>query len=324
MKDVSIIVPAYNAENTIRACLGGVVALEWPNALEIIVVDDGSSDRTADIARSFSGVRVISVENGGAAKATNVGIRAAKYNIVVSLDADAVLARDWLKQIVSSFDDPRVAGVAGFAMTGNTSIVGKIMGYDVMARLERAVSHTDHLYTMNTAYRRDMLVDVGMFDENLKVGYDVDISRRLVSKGYRLILKRSAICTHFWRDDLKGYLRQQYNYAYCRINIARKFKKVADKVAGRSMILQAPLMLVIALASLLLAYFSPWSLALLLLLPLLNIRRMTMLLWKYKDPSILFLPVLFILRNSAWMAALFAWLAREEYGSRLSLNKLRG
>ena len=76
---------------------------------------------------------------------------------------------------------------------------------------------TDHLYTMNTAYRREILLEVGPLNEELLAGYDVDLSRRLRAAGYRLILRKDATCRHYWRDNLRDYLRQQYNYAYHRM-----------------------------------------------------------------------------------------------------------
>ncbi|MDY6912609.1 MAG: glycosyltransferase, partial [Chloroflexota bacterium] len=115
----------------------------------MIVVNDGSLDRTAAIASSYTGVQLINLPNGGAARATNVGVEKARYDIVVSLDADAVLNREWLQQIMPLFDDPQVAVVGGYAQTGNKSTIGRLMGYDVEQRMDRIQGNTDHLYTMN-------------------------------------------------------------------------------------------------------------------------------------------------------------------------------
>ncbi|GAI93903.1 unnamed protein product, partial [marine sediment metagenome] len=186
MNGVSIIIPAYNSEKTIAECMSAVQNLAWDGEVEVIVVNDGSCDRTADIASTFPRVKVINIPNGGAPRATNIGIQAAQNDIVVSLDADAILEKHWLQKIMPLFNDPTVGAVAGYALTGNKGLWGKLMGYDVELRLDRIKTYSDHLYTMNTAYRRQALSKVGMFDEQITISYDGDISRRLTAAGYRL------------------------------------------------------------------------------------------------------------------------------------------
>jgi len=315
---VSIIIPAYNAEQTIAECLYAAINLRWSGDLEVIVINDGSSDKTAEIASSFPRVRLINVPNGGAPRATNIGIRAARHDILVSLDADAILEKDWLNRIIPTFDEPDVAAVGGYALTGNKSLVGKLMGYDVELRLDRTPNYTDHLYTMNTAYRRQILLEIGMFDEGLKIAYDVDISRRLIARGYRLVLRKDAKCTHYWRDDVKGYLKQQYNYAYYRLEITRKFKRSYDQVAGIDMILQVPLTAAVLLAATLGSLASPFMPLLLIILPLVHLPETTKLLFGRREACVLALPFLFILRNFVWTWAAIVWVLSQ------GLKKLRG
>lgn len=315
---VSIIIPAYNAEKTIGECLSGAINQKWPGDFEVIVVNDGSKDKTAAIASSFPDVQVINVPNGGASRATNIGIQEAHYDIVVSLDADAVLAEDWLEKIMPTFDDRSVAAVGGYALTGNKSVVGKLMGYDVELRLDRISFYTDHLYTMNTAYRRQVLVDVGVFNEEMKIAYDVDISRRLKAAGYNLVLKKDAKCTHYWRDDFKGYLKQQYNYAYYRLEITRKFKRSHDRVAGLGMILHVPLTAIVLLAAIFGSLVTPLAPLSLMALPLVHLPETINLLMKRREATILALPFVFTLRNLTWTWASVIWTVRQ------GLKKLKG
>ena len=307
MDRVSIIIPAYNAERTIGECLSAVTNQTWSGDLEVIVVNDGSTDRTAAIASSFPGVKLIDVPNRGASQATNIGIQAARHDIVVSLDADAVLEESWLDRIVPSFDEPGVAAVGGYALTGNKSVIGKLMGYDVELRLDRTPTYTDHLYTMNTAYRRQPLLEVLMFSEEMKIAYDVDISRRLKAAGYSLVLKKEARCTHYWRDDLKGYLKQQYHYAYYRLEITRRFKKSHDQVARLSMVLHVPFTAAVLLAVILGSLVSPLAPLLLIVLPLMHLPETARLLARRREVCILALPFLFTLRNFAWTWAAVVW-----------------
>lgn len=304
---VSIIIPAYNAKRTLRECLQAATTLKWPGELSVIVVNDGSTDNTSDIASSFSGVEVIDVAHGGAARATNIGIKAAHHNMVVLLDADAVLEKAWLEKIIPSFDDPTVAAASGYAVTANRSSIGKIAGYDVESRLGRVPMDTDHLSTTNTACRREVLLEVGLLTEELKAGYDVDLSRRLKAAGYRLILRKGARCRHYWRDDLRGYLRQQYNYAYHRMELTRKFGKPHDQVTGLGMILQVPLTIALLLAASLGSLASPVTLFLLLLLPFIHLPKTFNLLVSKRDACVLLLPLLFTIRNLCWVWAAMSW-----------------
>jgi len=237
---------------------------------------------------------------------------------VLSIDADATLRLDWLKHILPHFDDPTVAAVGGYALTGNKSLIGRLMGYDVELRLDGIDQDTDHLYTMNTAYRRPVLLEIGMFDEDLQIAYDVDISRRLVAKGYRLVLSKDAKCTHYWRDDLNGYLKQQYNYAYYRLEITQKFKRSSDRVASIGMIFHVPLTAVVLIVVILGSIASPWAPLLLITLPIVHIPETLRLLLSRREFRILALPFLFTLRNLVWTWAAGIWVLRQ------GLRKLKG
>jgi len=310
MNGVSIIIPAYNSEKTIAECISAVQDLDWDGEVEIIVVNDGSSDRTADIASTFSGVKVITIPNSGAPRATNIGIQTAQNDIVVSLDADAILEKHWLQKIMPLFNEPTVGAVAGYALTGNKGVWGKIMGWDVELRLGKIKTYSDHLYTMNTAYRRQALNKVGMFDEQLTISYDGDMSRRLIAAGYYLILRKDATCRHYWRDSLRGFLRQQYKYAYYRLEQTRKLGKPQDKMVNWWMITQVPLTLLILVGSILGILASPFALLGLILLPLIHIPEAITLLFKKKDISSLALPLQFTLRNLVWVQAAVVWSVR--------------
>ena len=307
MNSVSIVIPAYNAEHTLQECLQAATALKSSSEVEVIVVNDGSTDRTPEVASSFPGVRVIDIAHGGAARATNIGIQAAHYDTVVLVDADAVVENDWLEKIIPSLDDQTIAAVSGYVVTANSSVIGKLTGYDVESRLDKVPMDTDHLSTTNTACRRAVLFEVGLLNEELKAGYDVDLSRRLKAAGYRLLLRKDATCRHYWKDNLKDYLWQQYNYAYYRMELARRFRKPHDRVTGLGMILQVPLTLALLLASCLGSLASPLAPLLLLLLPFIHLPQTISLLRRRKDTSVLMLPLLFTIRDLCWVWAAISW-----------------
>jgi len=307
MNGVSIIIPAYNAEDTLQECLHSIAALKWDREAEVILVNDGSTDNTGEIAACFPNLKVINVTHQGAAGATNTGIKAARNDIVVLVDADAALENDWLEKILLAFDDPSVAAVGGCVVTANKSIIGKLAGYDVELRLSKAPADIDHLSTTNTAYRRQVLLDLGLLDEELKASYDVDLSRRLKTAGYSLMLNKDATCRHYWKDNLKDYLRQQYNYAYYRLTVARKFGRAHDRITGPGMILQVPFTALVLLLAVFGSLALPWAPLTLLLLPLIHLPETIVLLYQKKDIRVLLLPLLFTIRNLCWVWAAVVW-----------------
>jgi len=309
MMGVSIIIPAYNAEKTIAECLAAIQNLDWDGTMEIILVNDGSTDNTAKIASTFPQVQVISTPNGGAARAMNIGVKAAHHAIVVSVDSDAILEKDWLKKIIPWFEFPTVAAVAGYVATGNKRLIGKLAGYYSELRQDRiSTLYTDHLGGANTAYRRQALIQVGMFDEQEKKGDDVRISRRLRAAGYHLMLRKDAICKHYWKETAKSYFQQQYHDAYERLEITRKFGKPHDQIANLGMILQAPFTVLVVLAAVLGSILTPYALVTLVLLPLVHTRDAASILFKKKDLAVaLALPLVFTLRNFIWIYAAAVW-----------------
>ncbi|MEM3485920.1 MAG: glycosyltransferase [Candidatus Methanomethyliaceae archaeon] len=307
-KGVSIVIPVYNGASTINDCLQAVLNLDWQGQLEVIVVDDGSKDNTVDVVGRYKQVTLIKVSNGGAAAATNIGIKHANYDIIISLDSDAILDRHWMNYIIPWFDDLLVGAVAGYADTANKTLVGKVMGYDVERRLLSMGRITNHLYTMNTAYRRTALEEIGFFSECMKIGYDVDISRRLVNAGYKLIMEPRARCKHYWRDDLKGYLKSQYGYAKFRIKIFSKFKVASDKLVEPSMLIQAPFSLVVLLVSIIGVAYSHLLGLVILLLYLINLPNVMFAVTRKKEVAVaLVMPWVYTIRNLAWLWALIVW-----------------
>jgi len=222
---VSIIIPAYNAERTLRECIVAVQQQTWEGRIaQIVVVNDGSTDNTLKIAYTFPypNVYTISVSNGGVAKATNLGIKNTAHDVVIRLDSDVILEPDWLSKIMPWFDDPKVGAVSGFVECGNKSLIGRIMGYHLELRLSRMPQYPWTLWGANTAYRRSVLDKIGLFDEKLRASEDVDISHRIREAGYLLVLEKQARCKHMSKDTLRGFIRQQYRAAYYGIVEYRK------------------------------------------------------------------------------------------------------
>ena len=317
----------YNAEKHIVSVLESLLSQDFEGNKEVIVVNDGSTDTSRDLIRGFERegkIQVIDQPNQGAVAATNNGFRAARYDIICSVDSDVVLHRDWLRKIIMEFDDTQVGAVQGYYKTPkNISFWARMMGYDVEKRYDDIPGkYVTQVCTGDTAYRRVAVDKVGHFDPAFVYGYDNDMSYRLQKAGYKLVIRKDALCDHYWKADLKSYINQQYRSAYGRIQLIQRHKDkiTGDSVSGPRMILQVPMTLL--LAFLLLAgtvtYFTGltslllWGgLALLCILLADRVAFTLSVLKKQKDLWAAFLPFVHLLRNLVWSWAFLIWAARQ-------------
>ncbi len=321
---VSIVIPMYNAERYIEEVLAAIFAQRYAGPVEVIVVNDGSTDRSAELIAPLAEqgkIRIIQQENQGAAAATNAGFNAASNDILSSVDSDVVLQPDFLSKVVEEFRDPLVAAVQGYYRTPRTvAFTARMMGYDVEKRYDDIPGkYVTQVCTGDTAYRRSALEQVGLFDPAFQYGYDNDMSYRLVDAGYKLVFRRDALCDHYWKADFAGYVRQQYRSAYGRMQLISKHtgKIAGDSVSGLRMILQVPLtMLFFALlvASLAAAALTDLGSLVLsagfLVLVVLFLDRFLFavaIVKKQKDATAFLLPFLHLVRNSVWCWALVRW-----------------
>jgi O-antigen biosynthesis protein len=212
---VSVVVCAYNAAETLEDNLRSLEQLTYPD-YEIILVNDGSKDRTSEIARRFAKVRVIDTPNAGLSAARNVGLAEATGEIVAYTDADTRVDRDWLTFLVQPFltsdvvgsggpnvvppDDPPVAQCIARAPGGPTHVL-----------LDDRIA--EHVPGCNMAFRRHALLAIGGFNPiYLRAGDDVDVCWRLQARGWKIGFASAALVWHHHRSSVKAYWRQQVGY----------------------------------------------------------------------------------------------------------------
>ncbi|MBW3539123.1 MAG: glycosyltransferase [Planctomycetes bacterium] len=212
---VSVVVCSYNGARTLHECLDSLMRLNYPD-YEVILVDDGSTDRTPEIAREFPQVKYIGQSNRGLSAARNVGAAAADGEIVAYTDDDCVAHEDWLLYLVRGMQDQNVAMIGGpnisppsdgwtarcvAASPGNPS---HVMFDDRLA---------EHVPGCNLAVQREMLFKLGGFDERYRAaGDDVDICWRFLDAGCDIGFAPGAFVWHHRRSTARAYLKQQKGY----------------------------------------------------------------------------------------------------------------
>ncbi|MFC3383550.1 glycosyltransferase [Couchioplanes azureus] len=211
---VSVLVCAYNAERTLDECLTSLLRCGYPD-FEVLVCDDGSTDRTAQIAARYP-FRLLRLAHAGLSCARNAGLDAATGEIVAYLDSDAACHPDWLHHLVLSFDDARVAATGGPNLPcPGAGIVERAVALSPGGPTEVLVSddRAEHVPGCNMAYRRDALRAVGGFrPDYTAAGDDVDVCWKLLDEGRQIAFAAAAQVYHHRRDTVGGYLRQQRGY----------------------------------------------------------------------------------------------------------------
>src|SRR5437899_66946 len=182
MTGVSVVIPLRNGAAFIRETLESVWAQNH-SPIQIIVVDDGSTDRGLEIVREVARQREVTVllgEGRGAAAAMNKAMRRARYSIVCQIDQDVVLGAGWIATVIRKLDTDDVAAAQGTYVTDRRAgLFSRVMGRDLEERYAAIRGESDHVCTGNVAYRLDALRRVGFFDEQFGYGYDNDLSYRL-------------------------------------------------------------------------------------------------------------------------------------------------
>jgi GT2 family glycosyltransferase len=212
---VSVIVCAYNEVRTLEDCLEGIERLDYPE-FETIVVDDGSTDSTAEIAERFD-VRLISTDNRGLSAARNTGIAAATGEIVAFIDADARPDLHWLRFIAAGLAGTPHGGIGGPNIApASEGLVSESLQAVPGGPIHVLLSdrEAEHVPGCNMAFRREALEEIGGFDPQFRIaGDDVDLCWRLRDAGWMIAFSPGAMVWHRRRGTIRGFLRQQREYA---------------------------------------------------------------------------------------------------------------
>jgi O-antigen biosynthesis protein len=211
---ISVIVCTYNGARTLRQCLDGLVALDYPN-FEIIVVNDGSTDETPVIAQNYP-VRLINQSNKGLSAARNVGLAASDGEIIAYIDDDAFPHRYWLRYLAAAFGRSNHVGMGGpnLPPPGDGLVaecVAAAPGNPLHVLLSDELA--EHIPGCNMAYRKEALIAIGGFDERFRAaGDDVDLCWRLRDCDWTIGFCPTALVWHHRRRSVRAFWKQQYGY----------------------------------------------------------------------------------------------------------------
>jgi glycosyltransferase involved in cell wall biosynthesis len=231
---VSIVIPAYNACATIERCVRASKG-QTHSETEVIVVDDGSSDDTANLAER-NGANVIKQHQGGPAAARNAGAKAARGGIVAFTDSDCVPHSDWIEKLLVRFSTG-VVGVGGsYGIANASSWLACMIHEEIVIRHDRMGDTVDYLGSFNVAYRREAFIEAGGFNEDFKAasGEDNDLAYRLHDKGGILRFTRDACVDHYHPEKLGKYLKSQMGHGFWRVKLLALHgqRRAGDQYAG--------------------------------------------------------------------------------------------
>lgn len=222
---VSVVVASYNGGRTLPACLESLQALNYPD-YEVILVDDGSTDDTRNIAARFPFVRYIHHANQGLSVARNTGIEAARGEIVAFTDSDCRADPDWLYYIVQDLSRGGWAAIGGhnFLPHDDSPVAAAVMASPGgPAHVMLTDRDAEHVPGCNMAFHKSALEAIGGFDPIFrKAGDDVDVCWRLRDAGMTIGFSPAGFVWHYRRSTVKAYLGQQSGYGEAEALLARK------------------------------------------------------------------------------------------------------
>jgi glycosyltransferase involved in cell wall biosynthesis len=225
-RSASIVIPTFNGASRIGNCLDSLVKQATGRNIEILVVDDGSTDNTADVIRSYSSVRLIAQANAGPASARNRGALEATGKILLFTDDDCVPMPNWLDAMLEAFQDLDVVGAKGIYRTHQQSLAARFVQieYEDKYRMMAGLPSIDFIDTYSAGFRRDRFLEMAGYDTSFPVACaeDIELSYRMSARGWKMKFVPAAIVYHTHPDTFLRYLKKKYKFAFWRVLAVRK------------------------------------------------------------------------------------------------------
>lgn len=243
VQGVTVVIPAYNESANVAATIRSVIENTYTGPMEILVIDDGSSDDTAAFVRETARgahvpITLIRKHNGGKARALNLGFGAAKYDIIVALDGDIILDKKAIHHLLQPFVDPRVAAVAGKVYTaGRNDLIDRfqrieyITGQNIEKEALGRLSAISVVPGAVGAWRKQAVLSAGGHTNDTLVE-DQDLTLMLLSLGYHVRYAAEAIAYTETPHTVRDFLKQRFRWVYGSFQCFWKYKSMMIKGQG--------------------------------------------------------------------------------------------
>ena len=232
---VSIIVPAYNEEKIISECLNSLLAIDCSvNKYEIIVVNDGSTDRTAEIVKDFAdkypNIILLSKENGGKASAQNLGLKHANGRFILITDADAVVEKDWISNMLKDLEEFDV--ILGSCYAKDTdSWLEKIQNADYLISYKFSGLKGRPAIGVNNGFKKEVVDKIGNFNES-KTSITGDFVKRAEEAGLKIFFDPQIVVFTKCTKSIKGFLKQKLRWRENSLNYLKGEKITFPDLLG--------------------------------------------------------------------------------------------
>ena len=251
---VSVIVPAYNCASTIVQCIQSILSQSYSNPFELIVVDDGSTDTTAQQVKSFKNISYMYQQHTGPAVARNRGAKAARGEFVLFTDADCIADKKWIENIMRSFTKADIAGVAGsYGIANPGNKLANAIHKEIIFRHKNLMPQFPKSFgSYNFGARKKVFDQLHGFDETYRCasGEDNDLSYRMLKAHYKILFNPEALVYHFHPTQLLRYLTGQFHHGFWRAKMYQNFPQMmkGDDYTFWKDIIEVPLVYCIFLA----------------------------------------------------------------------------
>lgn len=256
---ISIVIPVRDRAEDLRNCLTSLQKLDYPDdLLEVVVVDDGSSDNTPQVAQELGALLLESgVTGGGPALARNKGAAAAGGEILAFIDSDCTAAENWLSDLLPAFTDEKLAAVGGWVdgMHHGSALdrYEAVMSSLNLGRREMsggAGGDTFYLPSCNLLMRKTAFTGAGGFRAELRVGEDVDLTWRLRDAGWEIQYMPCGTVYHAHRSSTWPFMKRRFDYGTSEGLLQQLHPVRGKKMLLPPMMTSILLLLAVALVSL--------------------------------------------------------------------------